>query len=86
MREEGWTRSVLDGALWFRWTESIETGKETLTGVIVGHVDDLLFTGNDDALQSLMKLGDKLGYGSVESEISHGVAHKSDGIFKTRKL
>ena len=86
MREEGWTRSVLDGALWFRWTESIETGKKTLTGVIVGHVDDLLFTGNDDALQSLMKLGDKLGYGLVESEISHGVAHKSDGILKTRKL
>eukprot|EP00435_Cladocopium_sp_Y103_P054053 s1186_g17.t1 len=69
LREEGWTRSVLDGALWFRWTESPETeGKKKLSGVIVGHVDDLLFTGNDDALRSLMKLGDKLGYGSVESE------------------
>ena len=39
-----------------------------MIGVIVGHVDDLLFTGNADALRSLMKLGDKLGYGSVESE------------------
>jgi hypothetical protein len=58
----------LDGALWFRWTESLETGKKTMTGVIVGHVNDLFFTGNDDALRILMRLGNKLGYGSVESE------------------
>ena len=68
LREEGWSRSVLDGALWFRWTESLETGKKTMTGVIVGHVNDFLFTGNDNALRSLMRLGNKLGYGSVESE------------------
>lgn len=65
LRQEGWCRSVLDGALWYRWR-----GKEKkLNEVIVGHVDDLLFTGDQEALDSLMRLGEILGYGSVEAEL-----------------
>ena len=44
------------------------SGEEELQGVIVGHVDDLLFAGNEVALESLEKLGKILGYGSVEKE------------------
>lgn len=36
-----------------------------LIGVVVAHVDDLLFTGNDAAHQSLLDIGKELGFGSV---------------------
>ena len=35
---------------------------------MVGHVDDLLFCGDDEALKKLEQLGDVLGFGSIESE------------------
>ena len=73
LRTSGWTRSMLDGALWFLWDEvegSNESSKK-LRGVIVGHVDDLLFAGDQTALNSLMKLGEVLGYGSIEADDFH---------------
>ena len=59
---------MLDGALWYYWIDSTDGKNKELGGVIVGHVDDLLFTGTDAALASLLRLGDILGFGSVEEE------------------
>ena len=38
-----------------------------LAGMIVAHVDDLLFTGNKHAEQSLRAIGAELGFGSMDS-------------------
>lgn len=68
LQQEKWQRSMLDGALWYYWIDSTDGKNKELGGVIVGHVDDLLFTGTDAALASLLRLGDILGFGSVEEE------------------
>ena len=56
---------MLDGALWYFRDKQDPT---RAIGAIVGHVDDLLFTGNEEAKASLMDLGEELGYGSIEEE------------------
>ena len=59
LKQEGWTISLLDGALWYLWLDDeCKPGSKKLAGAIVGHVDDLLFTGNDIAVRSLLKLGE----------------------------
>lgn len=58
--ENGWSRFELDGATWVRRVN----GK--LTGMIVAHVDDLLFTGDSEAERSLNDIGKELGFGSLE--------------------
>ena len=60
--ESGWQRSFLDYACWMLWSPD---GTE-LEGVILSHVDDLLLGGNLRAQQSLLKLGELLGFGSIE--------------------
>ena len=39
--------------------------------MICSHVDDLLFGGNDRAKELLLKLGEELGYGSLEEKSFH---------------
>ena len=68
MRNQGWITSVLDGALWYFKKEQVEEGSSPLRGVVVGHVDDLLFAGDEVALKSLLKLGEILGFGSLQEE------------------
>ena len=68
LRALGWERSSLDGALWFLRQPQAAEGESGLHGVIVGHVDDLLFGGDSRALESLEKLGNTLGFGSIEKE------------------
>merc|ERR1712086_937462 len=53
--------SVLDAATWVLRDSS---GK--LCGMIVGHVDDLLLTGDDRAWASFMDISRELGFGSLE--------------------
>ena len=60
--ESGWQRSFLDYACWMLWSPD---GTE-LEGVILSHVDDLLLGGNLRAQQSLLKLEELLGFGSIE--------------------
>jgi len=61
--EEGWNFSLVDGAFCVLRNS---TGK--VCGLIVCHVDDLLFTGDEAAMASLMRIGDTLGFGKVEHE------------------
>ena len=70
---EGWVRSSLDLALWLRCgprdpLEEVNYVEATpqLQGAMLAHVDDLLFTGNAEAEESLKHLGDRLGFGSLE--------------------
>ena len=59
LKQEVRTISLLDGALWYLWLDDeCKPGSKKLAGAIVGHVDDLLFTGNDIAVRSLLKLGE----------------------------
>ena len=68
MRMLGWERSALDGALLFLRKPKTAEGDSGLHGVIVGHVDNLLFAGDQTALESLEKLGEILGFDSIEKE------------------
>ena len=54
------------------WGTDVD-GKTILQGMIVAHVDDLLFCGNVVAEKSLQKIGVALGFGS-ESKNDFGVA------------
>ena len=67
LAEHGWERSQIDNAMWMRWQSGSAPGSErVLTGIIVAHVDDLLMTGNAEAEASLLRVGDELGFGSLE--------------------
>ena len=67
LAENGWERSQLDQAMWLKWKTSKTCSRE-LSGVLVAHVDDLLLSGDDEARSSFDKVGQELGYGSVELE------------------
>jgi hypothetical protein len=43
----------------------VDEDRSVLKGMIISHVDDLLFGGDADARNLLIKLGDELGYGSL---------------------
>lgn len=58
----GWVRSEIDPALWFLWNHQ----HDEIIGMVLSHVDDLLFGGNDVAAASLDQLGSELGFGSME--------------------
>ena len=60
MEGDGWKTSFLDGAFWLKFSEEGE-----LIGLCVGHVDDLLMAGNDEARRSLDRIGEPLGFGKV---------------------
>jgi len=61
---QGWQKSSLDAALWFKWSE--KDGK--LCGMLIAHVDGLLCVGDEEAESSLLALGDVLGFGSIERD------------------
>ena len=65
MSEHQWIRSLVDAAMWC-WWKSSSNGSWTLEGIVVAHVDDLLFTGSAEAEKSLMAIGDELGFGSLD--------------------
>ena len=65
MDEHKWTRSILDAAMWCFW-KTDGSGQRQLAGVIVAHVDDLLFTGSGEAERSLGDIGKELGFGSLD--------------------
>ena len=65
---EWWLR--LDRCLvengWSRFDTWVRRVNGKLTGMIVAHVDDLLFTGYSEAERSLNDIGKQLGFGSLE--------------------
>ena len=65
LEDRGWERSPLDQATWFLWDGP---GHSKLLGVIVSHVDDLLFGGSPPAEQSLMDVGKELGFRDVQRD------------------
>ena len=66
-KEHHWEQTLLDGATWFFWIGD-EKGKRTLGGMMVAHVDDLLFTGGAEAMKSFDAIGAELGFGTKETE------------------
>ena len=65
MEEHGWTRTLVDGAIWCLWVTN-EAGERTLEALVVAHVDDLLFAGGVKGKASLDAIGTELGFGSLE--------------------
>lgn len=65
MEDHSWSRSLIDAAMWCLWSEDGEGGK-ALEGIVVAHVDDLLFTGSVKAERSLDQIGSELGFGSLD--------------------
>ena len=63
LESRGWTRSPLDQASWFLWDS---TERKELRGMIVSHVDDLLFGGDHVAEASLLDVGSELGFREVQ--------------------
>ncbi|CAE7278587.1 unnamed protein product, partial [Symbiodinium necroappetens] len=59
LESRGWLRNPLDQASWFLWGG---TDKKVLQGMIISHVDDLLFGGNPTAEASLLEVGQELGF------------------------
>ena len=57
----GWVRSEIDAALWYLWGPDRQ-----LRGMVLSHVDDLLIGGDEVAMESIKKLGEELGFGSLE--------------------
>ena len=62
LEDRGWERSAMDQATWFKWDKD----RKRLEGMIVSHVDDLLFGGCASAEASLMDVGAELGFREVE--------------------
>ncbi|OLQ04968.1 Uncharacterized protein K02A2.6 [Symbiodinium microadriaticum] len=59
LESRGWLRNPLDQASWFLWGGA---DKKVLQGMIISHVDDLLFGGNPTAEASLFEVGQELGF------------------------
>ena len=71
LAESNWHRMILDGAAWLLWAEDVDFSKpcmSKLKGMIVAHVDDLLFIGDADAVESFDHIGTVLGFGSREEQ------------------
>lgn len=62
LSEDGWCRSSLDLALWLRHQDG------ELVGILAAHVDDLLMSGNLESERSLLRLGERIGFGSIEKD------------------
>lgn len=67
MAENHWVRSLVDAAMWCLWSLDADE-KSVLEGIVVAHVDDLLFTGSVKAEQSLLAVGKELGFGSLDRD------------------
>ena len=71
LAEHHWMRTLIDGATWLLWDSGLKVEERTasnLKGIIVAHVDDLLFVGDADAVKSFDSIGDELGFGSREAD------------------
>eukprot|EP00435_Cladocopium_sp_Y103_P044136 s2398_g12.t1 len=78
VQEHGWSRTLIDGATWLFWapdSSPIDTSSQTSTGeaiprklhgIMVAHVDDLLFCGDPVAEAAFDAVGAELGFGSKE--------------------
>ena len=64
-KEHSWEQTIVDGAAWLFWHVSSD-GVRKLDGIMVSHVDDLLFSGGPHALSSFEAIGKELGFGSQE--------------------
>ena len=67
--ESGWQRLELDAAAWLLWSDEFDAtmpNLKHLRGMIVAHVDDLLFIGDSTAVRSFDDVGKILGFGSRE--------------------
>ena len=68
--EHGWSRTLIDGATWLFWSspsgDKQITPDSTLHGILVAHVDDLLFCGDSIAEAAFEKVGQDLGFGTKE--------------------
>ncbi|CAE7718191.1 pgsA [Symbiodinium sp. CCMP2592] len=65
LHKESWTSSSMDAALFFLWSKG---PSPKLQGVLCCHVDDLLFSGNAEAWNSINRLGEELGFGSLKRD------------------
>ena len=65
MREHGWTRALVDGAMWRLWILN-GMGESILEAIMVAHVVDLLFAGSCRGKLSVDAIGEELGFGSLE--------------------
>ena len=66
LETRGWQRNPLGQASWLLWDDPVKRTK--LRGVIVSHVDDLLFGGDQTAQASLTSIGDELGFREVSRD------------------
>ena len=69
LAEHHWMRTLIDGATWLLWDVELkveERSAANLKGIIVAHVDDLLFVGDSSAIKSFDSIGAELGFGSRE--------------------
>ena len=84
MREHNWTMSHLDGACWHIWRDGV------LEGIVVGHVDDLLFAGSAWAKSSLERIGVELGFGSFTTNdfvwCGKRIRKESDGTVRVNMV
>ena len=65
-KEHGWEQTLLDGATWLFWIGK-DGSDRRVGGIMVAHVDDLLFSGGPEAMRSFDNIGSELGFGSKES-------------------
>ena len=66
-KEHGWEQTLLDGATWLFWITGAKH-ERSVGGIMVAHVDDLLFTGGEKAMQSFDSIGQELGFGTKETD------------------
>ena len=59
----GWKRSSMDAAMW-----TLRDADGVLQGIALSHVDHILIGGTDAAHESIVKLGEELGFGSFEQD------------------
>ena len=65
LEAKGWTRNPLDQACWFLWDGP---ERKELKGMVISHVDDLLFGGDTQAEESLQAVGSELGFREVSAD------------------
>jgi hypothetical protein len=76
MSEHSWEMSCIEGALWFLWGKDANAdGTRTLQGVIVSHVDDLLFAGSQQPNNLSWPLGLSLVLARSSEMILFGAAN-----------
>ena len=68
VKEHHWEQTLIDGAMWLFWlpADGSSTAVRKLGGIMVAHVDDLLFCGGPEAQASFDAIGAELGFGSKE--------------------